>query len=81
MIDVATKKPLRVETDRTVGPYMRVSVPQLDAIRQLLERYKIGFRIDEHAISINEGPEMTYVYHIAAGIKFNISDAAIAKVS
>jgi hypothetical protein len=62
MTDVATRKPLRVETDRTVGAFMRVSVPQLDAIRQLLERYKIGFRVDEHAISINGGPEMTYVY-------------------
>jgi hypothetical protein len=62
MIDVETKKPLCVETDRTVGAYMRVSVPQLDAIRQLLERYKIGFRVDENAISINGGPEMTRIY-------------------
>jgi hypothetical protein len=41
---------------------MRVSVPQLDAIRQLLERYKVGFQVDENAISINGGPEMTRIY-------------------
>jgi hypothetical protein len=62
MIDVATKKPLRVETHSTVGAYISVTVPQLDAIRQLLERHKIGFRVAENAISYNGGPETTRIY-------------------
>jgi hypothetical protein len=62
MIDVATEKPLRVETYSTEGAYIRVSVPQLDAIRQLLEHRKIDFEVHENALSINGGPEMTYIF-------------------
>jgi hypothetical protein len=62
MIDVATKKPLRVESGTTARPFIRISVPQLDAIRQLLDHCKIGFEVHENALSINGGPEMTYVF-------------------
>jgi hypothetical protein len=62
MTDVATRKPLRVESGTTARPLIRVSVPQLDAIRQLLERDKSDFNVHENALSINRGPEMTYVF-------------------
>jgi hypothetical protein len=62
MTDVATRKPLHVEMDRDVRPYLSVSVPQLVSIQQLLDRHRIGYRVDEHAISIDGGPETTLIY-------------------
>ena len=43
MTDATIKKPLRVSTDGTAGPYIRVLVSQLDHIRQLLDRRGIRY--------------------------------------
>ncbi len=53
MKDVATNQPLRVSTDGTVGPYLMVSVPQLNQVRSLLERAGVRFWLDESAVSLD----------------------------
>jgi len=62
MTDVVTKKPLLVEIDQTVGPYLRLGVSQLEAIRQMLDQHNIHYRVDEYAISFNGAPETTLIY-------------------
>ena len=61
MIDVTTKKPLSVGLDRT-GPYLDVTVSQLEAIRKLLDHHGVHYRVAEHAISIDGGPEKTLIF-------------------
>jgi hypothetical protein len=61
MTDVVSKKPLRVSTDGTAGPYIMVPVVQLDDIKRLLERNHVRFSVDENAISLNGAPEVAVV--------------------
>lgn len=61
MIDISTKKPLRVLTNSDTGPYIMVSVKQVDDVRALFDAEKIPYWVDEYAISINNGPEMTVI--------------------
>jgi hypothetical protein len=61
MNDVATRKPLSVSTDGTVGPYIMVSVSQLDDLRRLLEQHHVPFSVDEDVISLDGGPEEAVV--------------------
>jgi hypothetical protein len=53
MIDVSTKQPLRVSNEGTAGPYVMVPLDQLDELRQLLDAKRIGYWVDENAISLN----------------------------
>jgi hypothetical protein len=62
MIDVATMKPLRVETYGTVWPSITVSVNQLDEVQRLLDRHGLSYDVEDEAISINDGPELTDIY-------------------
>ena len=62
MTDIITKKSMRVSADGTAGPYIMVAVSQLDELRQLLDSRGIGYWVDEHAISLNGGPETTVVH-------------------
>ena len=59
--DAKTKKPLRVSTDGTAGPYIRVPVSQLDDVRRLLDGHGIGYWIGENAISFDGAPEIAVV--------------------
>jgi hypothetical protein len=62
MIDVITKKPLRVSTHEIAGSSLRIPEDQVDQIRQRLDRHAIRYWVDRHAISIDGGPEITYVH-------------------
>ena len=53
MIDAMTKKPLYVSTDGTAGPYIMVPVSQLAHLRELLEKYRIRYSVEEDAISLD----------------------------
>ncbi|MGA2035811.1 MAG: hypothetical protein ABSG68_26490 [Thermoguttaceae bacterium] len=57
MTDTATKKPVRVSTDGTAGPYIVVPVSQLDEVRRLLDSRHIGYWVEEDVISFNGAPE------------------------
>ena len=61
MTDVTTQKPLCVSTDGTAGPYIMVPVSQLDEVRRLLNGRRIGYWVDENAISLNGAPEVTVI--------------------
>ncbi len=61
MTDAATQKPLRVSTDGTAGPYIMLPVSQLDEVRRLLDSRRIRYWVEENAISLDGGPEMTVI--------------------
>lgn len=58
MTDVATQKPLYVSTGGTAGPYIILSVNQLDEVRRILDDNQIGYWVEENVISLNGGPEI-----------------------
>lgn len=61
MIDVSTKKRLRVSTDGDAVPYIMLPVQQIEDVRALLDASSIPYWVDENAISLDEGPEVTVV--------------------
>jgi hypothetical protein len=61
MTDAATKKPLRVATDGTAGPYIMLPVSQLDEVRRLLDSRRIRYWVEENAISLNGAPEIAVI--------------------
>jgi hypothetical protein len=61
MTDVTTRKPLSVSTDGTAGPYIMVPVSQLDEVRRLLDGRRIGYWVEEEAISLNGTPEIAVI--------------------
>lgn len=61
MTDVATKEPLRVEPNETAGPYLRVSVDQLPALKQVLDRNGVFYWEDGFATRLGDRPAITYV--------------------
>jgi hypothetical protein len=61
MIDVMTTKPLYVSTDGTAGPYIMVPVSQLADLRDLLDRHRVRYFVEEDAISLDGAPETVVV--------------------
>ncbi len=61
MIDTTTRKPLRVSTDGTAGPYLMVPVSQLPEVRSLLGDHQIRHWVEEDAISFDGAPEVAVV--------------------
>jgi hypothetical protein len=61
MIDSSTRKPIRVSTDGTSGPYIMVPVDQLDQVRQLLQGNDIPHWVDHIAISVDERPAVAVI--------------------
>ncbi len=57
MIDVTTRKPLRVSTDEIAGPYLMLPFSQAPEVEQVLEARGIRHRVLEDVISFNGGPE------------------------
>ncbi len=61
MIDAMTSNPLHVSTDGTAGPYIMVPVTQLVDLRQLLDKHRISYSVEEEAISLDGAPEIAVV--------------------
>ena len=61
MIDAMTRKPLYVSTDGTAGPYIMVPVSQLAELRELLDKHRIRYSVEEDAISLDGAPEVAVV--------------------
>lgn len=61
MTDATTKKPLRVSTEGTAGPYIRLPVSQLEEVRRLLDGHSIRYWVNENAISWDGGPYFTVI--------------------
>jgi hypothetical protein len=61
MTDRTTSLPLRVSTDTTSGPYIRLPYNQIDEVRRLLESHGFRYWVEENIISLNGGPFMAVV--------------------
>ena len=63
MIDEMTRDALRVSPDveGMAGPYLMVSVPQLDAVLAVLDRHKVRYWVDADAISLDNEPAITVI--------------------
>jgi hypothetical protein len=61
MTNTATKQPLKVSTEGTAGPYIRVPQDQLDELERLLKDHGIFYWVRENAISLDGGPYMCVV--------------------
>ena len=61
MIDAMTSKPLYVSTDGTAGPYIMVPVNQLAELRELFDKHRIRYSVEEDAISLDGSPEIAVV--------------------
>ena len=66
MTDSATKKPIRVSADETVGTSITLPVVQLDRVRDLLVANSVRFWVDHVAVSIDGRPPET-VINLARG--------------
>jgi hypothetical protein len=61
MIDEMTKETLRVSTAGIAGPYLMVTVAQLDEVLAALDRHKIRYWVDADAISLDNEPAITVI--------------------
>ncbi len=61
MTDTATRRPIRVSTDGTSGPYITVSVELLEKVRRLLVENEVPHWVDHHAISVDGHPAVTVI--------------------
>jgi len=56
MKDATTRKPLRVSTDGTAGPYIMVPEGQLDQVAKILSDHGIRHWVEENVISLDGEP-------------------------
>ena len=61
MTDTATRRPIRVSTDGTSGPYITISVELLEKVRRLLVENDIPHWVDHNAISVDGRPAVTVI--------------------
>ncbi|HEY2158640.1 MAG TPA: hypothetical protein VGH33_23620 [Isosphaeraceae bacterium] len=61
MIDTQAKRPIRVSTDGTAGPYIMTPVDQLGHVRALLSRHKIAHWVESDAISLDGKPAIAII--------------------
>ena len=62
MIDTATHKAIKVSFTDAAGPYIWVSLEQLDRLRKVLEQHDIRHWVDNYSVSVNGEPMMTKIY-------------------
>jgi hypothetical protein len=53
MIDEMTKDTLRVSDGGVAGPYIMVTLAQLDAVQAALDRHKVWYWVDGDAVSLD----------------------------
>ena len=61
MTDTTTRRPIRVSTDGTSGPYIMVSVESLEKVRKFLTENDIPHWVDHTAISVDGRPAVTVI--------------------
>jgi hypothetical protein len=61
MIDEMTKEALRVSTAVGAGPYLWVSMDQLEAVRAVLDCHHVHYWVDGDAISLDNEPYATVI--------------------
>jgi hypothetical protein len=61
MIDTTTHRPIHVSTDGDAGPYIMVPFAQLACVKTILDRGRVSYWVDAHAISLDGKPEIAIV--------------------
>jgi len=61
MIDSTKGLPLRVSTEGTVGPYIRLPYSQIEDLRRVLDSHGIHYWVHENIISLDGGPYIAVV--------------------
>jgi hypothetical protein len=61
IIDEMTKDTFRVSTAGIAGPYLMVTVAQLDVVLAALDRHKVRYWVDADAISLDNEPFTTVI--------------------
>jgi hypothetical protein len=61
MIDTVHRKPIRVETNWGVEPYINVPLEQLKDVTTLLDANQVSYWVDDEVLSIDDGPEIALV--------------------
>ncbi len=61
MTDTTTRRPIRVSTDGTSGPYIMISVELLEKVKRLLGENGIPHWVDHNAISVDGRPAVTVI--------------------
>ena len=61
MTDTTTRRPIRVSTDGTAGPYIMVPVELLEKVRKLLVENNIPHWVEHNAISVDGRPAVTVI--------------------
>lgn len=61
MTDATTQARLRVSSEGTMGPYIRVPFSQLEEVKQTLDGSRIRYWVGENAISLDGGPEFVVI--------------------
>jgi len=61
MVDTATHRSVQVSTDEASGPYIRVSLDQLEQVRQVLLDNKVAHWVEHTAISIDGRPAVVVI--------------------
>ncbi len=61
MIDIDTKRRLKVSTDGDAGPYIMIPVPQLEELKSVLDQNDVSYLVDPEAITLDGVPEIAIV--------------------
>ncbi len=61
MIDTIPRKPIKVETNWGVEPYIDVPLEQLNAVKALLDANQVSYWVDEEVLLIDDGPEIALI--------------------
>jgi hypothetical protein len=61
MIHTLYRKPIEVETDWGVEPYITLPLDQLDRLTAVLDAKRITYWVDDEVLSLDGGPEIARV--------------------
>jgi hypothetical protein len=61
MIDIQSRRPIRVSPGGTAGPYVKVPVDRIGRVRTSLDRRGIAYWVESHAISFDGEPEIAVI--------------------
>jgi hypothetical protein len=61
MIDSITHKPLTIEAEEAAHPLLVVPFEQLPQVEALLKGHGVRYWVDDEALSIDGGPEITWI--------------------
>jgi hypothetical protein len=61
MIDTVYRKPIKVEMNWGIEPYIDIPLDQLKEVTSLLDANQITYWVDDEVLSIDGGPEFALI--------------------